>query len=639
MGSVRNILRNLASMSGLRVCPKTGRRVFTRGKGRVFRPLYILIGLAALVWHLVRVLPRPSRATYPCQRVAGPIAWSFLASLLAWPVALLTSRRAQSFLRERRYVLAGFAVVLALGAVSGGLVASALKSDAMFTAEAKNSPIGVARGTFPGRVVWCYDPAAATWDGSTGYWWEDRWNSQTAVDAMMSSGLKELTGAATDAAAWDALFRHSNAERGRGENGYQAGETIAVKINLNNQGSGYACTDNHPDASPHMVLALLRQLVNQAGVPPASIVVYDAVRNIPDKIFNKCRAEFPQVVFLDATGTNGRTPVQWTGVVIGYGTSVWPDGSPCGQSIPKLVYQAAYSINMALLKCHGTAGVTLTAKNFYGTINGREHWYIQARSRTMPLYNPLVDLLGQKNVGAKTMLFMIDALYGTSGVDHPPKRFQWAPFNNRWSSSLFLSQDPVAIDSVGTDFLVSEFNSSYLVNADNYLHEAALANSPPSGTVYDPEWDGIRLKSLGTHEHWNDNVNRQYSRDLETGSGIELLFLASADLPTDSDGDGLTDGWESQYFRTLTGARPGDDPDGDAYSNLDEATAGTDARDAMNFFQAAAVEAGEGGVLLRWNSAAGRTYRVARAAAPGGPFVEEPDDIPATPPQNTWTNP
>lgn len=591
-----------------------------------------------MVWYLVRVLPRPSRANYPCQRVAAPIAWGFVASLLAWPAALLASRRARSFLRERRFILAAGAVILAAGAGLAGLVASAAKSSALAAAEAKNSPIGSARGTFPGRVVWSYDPAAAQWDGSTGYWWEDRWNSQAAADAMLSRGLLDLTGAADEAAAWDTLFRYSNSSRGRGDRGYQAGETIAVKINLNNQYSGYTTTDNQLDASPHMVLALLRQLVNEAGVPQSAITVYDAVRYIPDKIYNKCHAEFPQVVFMDAGGTGGRTLVQWSSAVIRYAVTDWPDGSPCGQRIPKAVYQAAYSINMALLKCHGTAGVTLTAKNHYGTIDGREHWYIKARSRTLPLYNPLVDLMGQKNVGGKTMLFLVDALYGTSGVDQPPQRFQLAPFNNRWSSSLFLSQDPVAIDSVGLEFLNAEFPSSYMLNADNYLHEAALANNPPSGTVYDPEGDGLRLASQGAHEHWNDNVKRQYSRNLGTGSGIELRFLAPADLSTDSDGDGLTDGWESQYFRTLTGAAAEGDPDGDSYSNLDEATAGTDAASADSYWKAAGIVDSGREIVLNWNSHTGRSYRVSRSGSVLGPFEDLPDELQATPPLNVWTD-
>ena len=415
--------------------------------------------------------------------------------------------------------------LVSLVAAGLGLTLSSDDAGAMAPPDARNAPVGTARGIFPGRVVWTYDPDATPWDGTTGYWWDDNGTDQTAVDNMMSRTLRTLTGTTNDALAWDALFRFFNQYRGKGDVGYQATETIAVKINLNNHNASYAEADNQLDASPHMVLALLRQLVNQAGVPQGKIYVYDAVRLMPDKIFNKCHAEFPQVVFADRLGSNGRVAIQWTTPVIAYAVSSWPDGSACGSRIPKAVYSSAYIINMALLKCHGTAGVTLTAKNHYGTIDNREHWYIKARDRTMPLYNPLVDLMGQKNVGGKTMLFLIDALFGTDQVGGTPKYFQLPPFNNRWSSSLFASQDPVAIDSVGVDFLYSEFPSSYLNNADNYLHEAALANNPPSRTTYDPEGDGIRLTSLGTHEHWNDNVRRQYSRNLGTGSGIELTPL------------------------------------------------------------------------------------------------------------------
>ena len=55
------------------------------------------------------------------------------------------------------------------------------------------------------------------------------------------------------------------------------------------------------------------------------------------------------------------------------------------------------------------------------------------------------------------------------------------------------------------------------------LTEAALANKPPSGAFYDPDGDGVRLESLGVHEHWNNPRQRQYSRNLGTGQGIELI--------------------------------------------------------------------------------------------------------------------
>jgi hypothetical protein len=65
-------------------------------------------------------------------------------------------------------------------------------------------------------------------------------------------------------------------------------------------------------------------------------------------------------------------------------------------------------------------------------------------------------------------------------------------------------------------------------DVDNYLHEAAQANNPPSGTFYDPEGDGTRLPSLGVHEHWNNAANRQYSRNLGGSEGIELLQVTDA---------------------------------------------------------------------------------------------------------------
>ena len=100
-----------------------------------------------------------------------------------------------------------------------------------------------------------------------------------------------------------------------------------------------------------------------------------------------------------------------------------------------------------------------------------------------------------------------------------------APFNGDWPSSIFVSQDPVAIDSVGLDFLDEECN--LLANADKYLIEAAHADNPPSKVFYDPEGDGVRMESLGTHERWNNATDKQYSQNISTdkNEGIELIKL------------------------------------------------------------------------------------------------------------------
>ncbi len=78
---------------------------------------------------------------------------------------------------------------------------------------------------------------------------------------------------------------------------------------------------------------------------------------------------------------------------------------------------------------------------------------------------------------------------------------------------MFLSQDNLAIESVGLDFFRTEqsikHNIVYVYGAvDNYLHEAALADNPPSGTFYNPNGDSVRLQSLGVHEHWNNSTDK-----------------------------------------------------------------------------------------------------------------------------------
>jgi hypothetical protein len=156
--------------------------------------------------------------------------------------------------------------------------------------------------------------------------------------------------------------------------------------------------------------------------------------------------------------------------------------------------------------------------------NGGGNWVFP--QRPMGSYNPLVDLMGHKDLGGKTLLFMVDGLYAAKDQsDAVPFKWQSAPFNQDWTSSLFASQDGVAIDSVCLDFLRSEpgYTNAVKGTPDNYLHEASQADNPPSGTVYDPERDGTRLASLGVHEHWNNAADKRYSRNLGTGNGIELV--------------------------------------------------------------------------------------------------------------------
>ncbi len=495
---------------------------------RGLRWAFPVAGLLALVWFLVRVIPKPSRAAYPCQRAAAPLAGGFLV----WVAGLAGAHWLRREVLARGWrggaVAAILACALYLVWLPLGIAPDAAAQEAFTPSEPPNQPLGVGKGIHPGRVVWVYEPEATRWDGKTGNWWDDANTDPKAVAAMLSEALRTLTGERTDRAAWEALFRHFNRTHGLADAGYRKGEKVAVKINANQDRGG----EWKPGAgmhSPQLIVALLEQLVKTAGVPADAITIYDASRGIGDPIYQKVRArpEFQTVRFVvhPKMAGNGRLAAE-------------PDlenpvhfaEGPSPAYLPKAVTEAKYLINLGLLRAHTLFGITLSAKNHFGSTYFSEKgtWTpaplhaTGSRSRPMGSYNCLVDLNGHRHVGGKTLLYLLEGLYVAEHQGGSVMRF--ASFGDRWTASLLVSQDPVAIDSVGLDILRAEPRATEVRgSADNYLHEAALAEKPPSGALYDPERDGTRLSSLGVHEHWNNAKERKYSRNLGRKEGIELI--------------------------------------------------------------------------------------------------------------------
>ncbi len=521
-----------------------------RGRNRWLLLLWPVGGLICLVWFLIRVIPKPSRATYPCQRVAMPIATSFVVWVVGLVGSAIVCRKARALLGQSRYVPAVglLAIAVAMCWIMINIAGDKRATAAFTPSDPPNTPYGEAKGIYPGRVAWLHDPDATSWDQSTGSWWDDDNTSQAHVDRMISRTLRTLTGQADDAGAWDALFGHFNRTHGFEDSGYRAGEKIAIKINMNQQdGSGDRWRSNDGMPSPHVVYSVVGQLIEVVGVPGSAITIYDASRYIGDPIYDKIRSnpdgDYQAVRFVvkASKATNGRI-----GAVRDTANPLYTQAGTA--YLPTCVTEAKYLINLALLRAHSLYGVTLCAKNHFGSIYfpSRGDWTPSPlhnygnRERPMGSRNCLVNLNGHEHLSGKTMLYMIDALY--SAINQGSRVIPFISFDNDWCSSIFASQDPVAIDSVGLDFLRYEdsINSSIndvRGNPDNYLHEAALADNPPSGTNYDPENDGTRLSSLGVHEHWNNEQDKQYSRNLGTGDGVELVRgQPSPDADFDDDG-------------------------------------------------------------------------------------------------------
>jgi gluconolactonase len=516
-------------------------------KSRWVKWILPLTGLVSLIWFLIRVIPKPSRALYPCQRVAFPMASGFVAWLLGLGVSAAIFRKARLNLSRRRYLVGMTFLVLSIGAIWITLNATS-ENSAIAEPQPSNEPIGVAKGIHPGRVVWVYDPQATNWEGpGHGHPWEAEHTNPQEVQKMMSQSVRALTGAATDAEAWDKVFRYFNKAHGKGDVGYKPGEKIVVKVNF----VGFIFTAGGVDAdtyklgrtidymstSPQLLVALVRQLVNNAGVKAADISICDSLAYFANEYYDIIHKEFPDVRCMDHGGKFGRIKMKRSSVPLYWSCN--PQGVK-QDYVPASYVEAEYLINFANLKAHTGAGVTLTAKNHYGSLirwpaeKGYFNMHEDAFSKRAGVYKNLVDLIGHSQLGGKTVLYLIDGLYcgvHPTDMEKGPRRWNSPPFNGDWTSSLLASQDPVAIDSVGFDFLYAEYDDSpRKTGVDDFLHEAALADNPPSGTFYDPDHAGNvkRLASLGVHEHWNNPQEKKYSRNLGSGNGIELVEVTSA---------------------------------------------------------------------------------------------------------------
>jgi len=563
-------------------CPKMGNTIPDNRKYLWLIWGFPVAGLVSLIWFLIRVVPKPSRATYPCQQMAMPLASGFIVWITGLIASTLAYRKARRRVHQSQYVVAVVCLVSAVAAVWLAVSVADVNATRAADPHPTNSPIGVAKGLNSGRVVWVHDPEATDWKGpgvSDGHWWESNHTNQQVLDSMMLQAICGLAGVPDISEAWDLLFRHFNQERGKGDVGYQPGEKITIKVNFVQMiavggNTNYNFLNRRPDypiCSPQIMHALLDHLVNIVGVAESNITIGDPTCLWCHEFYDMIQPDFPQVRYLDYLGRYGRTKMKRSTVPF-YWSTTKASGRTQDYVLQSYV-EAEYFINLASLKGHyDQAGITLCGKNHYGSLRGPSaggyynmHLDCPFRVPQSGRYRNMVDLMGHDHVGGKTFLCLIDGLYaGKHALSYPnnlPRKWQMEPFNNDWPSSLFVSQDQVAIDSVCFDFLVAEWpetNGPAHAGADDYLHEAALADNPPSGTFYDPERDGTRLASLGVHEHWNNPVDKQYSRNLGTGEGIELVTpsLTSPDGPIEN----ITAGKRYDYIRlAINDADPNDE--------------------------------------------------------------------------------
>jgi hypothetical protein len=116
--------------------------------------LFIVMGVISSIWFFIRVIPKPSRAAYPCIRIAAPFMSGFIVYLLTLGGFTIIIRKARKNFLRARYIAAGsllfvalLAGILFIGQNSQNSYANSLKISG--PDDGPNQPIGIGNGVNP----------------------------------------------------------------------------------------------------------------------------------------------------------------------------------------------------------------------------------------------------------------------------------------------------------------------------------------------------------------------------------------------------------------------------------------------------------------------------------------------------------
>ena len=132
------------------------------------------------------------------------------------------------------------------------------------------------------------------------------------------------------------------------------------------------------------------------------------------------------------------------------------------------------------------------------------------------------------------------------------------------------------------------------------------------------EWSYTKVNAAGDPLA---EVFSNWSLVTQTGTNTSTR-QAQSPGGTDTDMDGIPDGWELYYGLNRNVSDPNLDSDGDGMSNLMEYIAHTNPTAASSAFKiSSAQKPGTSNFTLSWQSVAGLTYLVQSSSSPAGPYA------------------
>jgi len=233
--------------------------------------------------------------------------------------------------------------------------------------------------------------------------------STGALKRMLETGLLLLTGCNDPGSAWARYFSKR--------------DTIGIKVNC--LGGRNMCT------RPALARAAADSLAS-LGTAPQQVIVWDR----SDRELNRCG--FPLTMKGNETFRCFGTDHQG----VGYERDLTVQGSVGSRFSTLITRHCTAMINMPVLKDHGLCGVTAALKNTFGTLHNPNKYH---EDRCNPF---VADANAVPFVRRKNRLVICDAL---------TVQYKGGPaYHRKWVEplrSILLSEDPVAMDSIGAGIL------------------------------------------------------------------------------------------------------------------------------------------------------------------------------------------
>jgi uncharacterized protein (DUF362 family) len=469
--------------------------------------LLILVGFISLLWFIIRVIPKPSRALYPCQRVTFPLASAFVIWLIGILGSVTLFKRARKVFRDSRYVAAMAIMVAAIGFFAISFLSTPLTK--VFARGQLAETVTVAQAEadvldkLPAKVAAVRSDKADCSD--IGY---------AEIENMIRQAVQ-------DAGGWEDIISD--------------GDLVVLKPNL---------VAVPPTPAPHFcngkvtdprILEITAKLVKEIN-PSGKVYIMESGATT-DSYEDMQNLGYTELEYIDSV-----IALEWTGrsfddtmlqsVSLSDEQSLYPDNQKPNNARPiylhKTYFDADVIISVPVLKNHAIAGITGAVKNVGIGATPPRIYGSENNLRDLITHDPAADLHKWIHdfYACRPVDFVI--MDGLQGLEYGPGGYSPGNYDNYLEQMqasqknmrlILAGRDPVALDAIAGLMM---YHDPLLANHLVYLHNDHYGIVDPARI----ELVGVQVPDVRKDFEHDDPVGAatKYTKNICDDYGLEFWF-------------------------------------------------------------------------------------------------------------------